>query len=120
MSGRGFTERVWTIVRAIPAGRVVAYGDVAMLAGDRKAARAVGGALRAWPGDHDGLPWQRVINAQGTISFRGDLQRAMLQRHLLEREGVAVSDAGAIDLATFRAELRALPRYGALDGTDAG
>lgn len=120
MSGAGFTERVWTIVRAIPPGRVVAYGDVAMLAGDRKAARAVGGALRAWPGDHDGLPWQRVINAQGTISFRGDLQRATLQRLLLEREGVAVAASGAINLSIFRADLRALPRYGAPDGGETG
>jgi methylated-DNA-protein-cysteine methyltransferase-like protein len=110
-----FRERVWEIVRAIPAGRVLAYGDVAMLAGDRKAARAVGGALRAFAGDHDGLPWHRVINSQGTISFRGDLQRANLQRLLLIREGVAVSERGSLDLARFRADLRALPCYGALD-----
>ena len=110
-----FRGRVWEIVRAIPAGRVLAYGDVAMLAGDRKAARAVGGALRAFAGDHDGLPWHRVINSQGSISFRGDLQRATLQRLLLVREGVAVSEQGRLEMARFRANLRALPCYGALD-----
>lgn len=119
MQGDSFTERVWAIVRAVPAGRVLAYGDVAMLAGDRKAARAVGGALRAFAGDHDALPWHRIINSQGTISFRGDLQRANLQRLLLQREGVIIPDKGGLDLLRFRADLRALPRYGALD-EDAG
>ncbi len=114
-SARSFTERVWEIVRAIPAGKVLAYGDVAMLAGDRKAARAVGGALRAFAGDHDGLPWHRVINSQGTISFRGDLQRANLQRVLLLREGVVISELGRLEMGRFRANLRALPCYGALD-----
>lgn len=111
-----FSSRVLTIVRAVPAGRVVAYGDVAMLAGDRKAARAVGGALRAFAGDHDDVPWHRVINSQGTISFRGDLQRANLQRLLLAREGVTFPERGALDLKAFRADLRALPRYGAFEG----
>ena len=114
-----FRARVWEIVRAIPSGRVVSYGDVAMLSGDRKAARAVGGALRAFAGDHDGLPWHRVINSQGTISFRGDLQRATLQRLLLLREGVVVSEQGRLEMERFRANLRALPCYGALDdGSD--
>lgn len=110
-----FRARVWEIVRAIPPGRVLSYGDVAMLSGDRKAARAVGGALRAFAGDHDGLPWHRVINSQGTISFRGDLQRATLQRLLLQREGVVVSEQGGLEMARFRADLRPLPRYGGLD-----
>lgn len=114
-----FAERVLTVVRAIPAGQVLCYGDVAMLTGDRKAARAVGGALRAFVGDHDALPWHRVINSQGTISFRGDLQRANLQRLLLEREGVVFPARGGIDFDRFRADLRALPRYGALvEGED--
>lgn len=123
MSGRtsdnpNFADRVFAIVRAIPAGSVLTYGDVAMLTGDRKAARAVGGALRAFVGDHDALPWQRVINSQGTISFRGDLQRANLQRLLLEREGVVFPARGGLDFDRFRANLRALPCYGALGEGD--
>jgi alkylated DNA nucleotide flippase Atl1 len=71
--------------------------------------------LRAFAGDHDGLPWHRVINSQGTISFRGDLQRANLQRVLLLREGVVVSEQGGLEMGRFRANLRALPCYGSLD-----
>ena len=75
------------------------YGQVALLAGNPQAARAVGGILRNAP-NHLGLPWQRVINAQGGISTykvgAGELQRA-----LLELEGVVVHD-DRIDLARYR------------------
>lgn len=82
-----FRERVLAVVQSIPRGRVLSYGDVATLCGSPQAARAVGSTLRA----HGfAVPWQRVINGTGAISFKGDFERATLQRELLQQEGLEV------------------------------
>lgn len=95
-----FTQRVYDVVRMIPPGRVTTYSAVATLVLSPRAARAVGQALRAglWS---DPVPWQRVINAQGRISIRGDLVRAELQEKLLKEEGVDFDGSGKIDLDRF-------------------
>lgn len=59
---------MWRLVRRVPRGRVVTYGQIAALLGRPRAARRVGWALRICPAD---LPWHRVVNAQGGISVRG-------------------------------------------------
>jgi methylated-DNA-protein-cysteine methyltransferase-like protein len=59
-------------------------------------ARWVGGAMAHCPA---GVPWHRVVNAQGRISDRPGATR---QRPLLEEEGVAFDDRGRIDLDRFR------------------
>src|SRR5207302_375258 len=68
VGGVTFREAVWQLVRRIPRGRVATYGQIAALLGRPRAARAVGGALRGCPAN---LPWHRVVNAQGAVSFRG-------------------------------------------------
>jgi len=94
-------------VRAIPRGRVATYGQVARLAGLGGQARRVGYALAARPAGSR-VPWQRVVNAAGRISPRsGDRSVEILQRRLLEREGVRFDAAGRIDLARFRWRPRA-------------
>ena len=86
------------MVAAIPHGRVATYGQVAAQAGNRRAARQVAWALRAYA--DSGLPWHRVIGAGGAIRLPGNgLQR---QRALLLAEGVAVDADGSIDLAVYR------------------
>ena len=97
----GFRDRVAARVRRVPAGRVTTYGDVAAALGSPRVARHVGWALAALPED-DPTPWHRVINARGTISFRGDTPRAVLQRALLEREGIVFDAAGRVDLGAVR------------------
>ena len=82
-----FYDAVYRIVRDIPAGRVMTYGQIATILGTPRAARAVGYALKACPAD---VPWQRVINAQGRVSGHGD--RVFIQRELLEGEGVTFED----------------------------
>lgn len=82
-----FRQRVYDLVKRIPRGRVLAYGDVATAIGSPGAARQVGWALAALRGDH-GVPWQRVILSTGAIAFKGDPVRGPLQRRLLEDEGV--------------------------------
>ena len=87
-----FFESVYRVVGRIPYGRVASYGQVALLAGNPRAARQVGRAMRVCPDD---LPWQRVVKADGTIA--GGLHAAH-RRGMLEAEGVPmvfwVDDAG--------------------------
>lgn len=95
--GPGFRARVYAAVKKVPRGEVTTYGDVAGALGSRRVARQVGFALAAL--DAAGariVPWQRVINAQGRISFKGDLARAEVQRRLLEREGLSFDDSGRV------------------------
>lgn len=88
-----FRARVLEVVAAIPHGRLLAYGDVATLCGSPRAARAVGSTLRVAGGE---VPWQRVVNDAGRISFKGDIERASIQRELLRSEGVDVDESWAI------------------------
>ncbi len=96
-----FYERVYAYVRTVPAGRVVTYGQVAVVLGSPAAARAVGYAL-SYLGPRTDVPWWRVINVRGAISLKGRGAEADLQRELLEREGVAFGDDGRTRLAEFR------------------
>ena len=94
-------RRIYAVIRRIPHGRVATYGQVAALAGLPRRARLVGQALRSTP-DGVEVPWQRVVNAQGTVSPRGGLGwEEGYQRHLLEEEGVVFSKSGRIDLDRF-------------------
>ena len=98
-----FTERIYAVVERIPPGRVATYGDVAAVIGHPRAARQVGFALaRLTPDRAQVVPWQRVINAQGMVSARGDISRADEQTRRLEQEGVRFDAAGRCDLAAVR------------------
>ncbi|TXD39675.1 MGMT family protein [Lujinxingia vulgaris] len=102
MSQDDFSQRVYWLVSRIPFGCVATYGQIAGYAGSPRAARAVGTLLRHALENVGDLPWQRVINARGRVSFKGDLGRAELQRALLEAEGVRFDDKGRCDLNTYR------------------
>ncbi|HEX5563862.1 MAG TPA: MGMT family protein, partial [Sporosarcina sp.] len=62
-----FTERVVQIIRDIPAGKVMTYGQVAAAAGNPRGARQVVRVLHSMSAKYD-LPWHRIVNAQGGIS----------------------------------------------------
>ena len=84
----GFFVRVYAAVRRIPRGRVATYGQVAMLAGTPRGARAVGWALRALRGRQASrVPWHRVVGAGGRISLRAGTG-PLVQRRRLRAEGV--------------------------------
>lgn len=95
-----YTERVVNIIQAIPEGKVTTYGQIALLAGSPRGARQVARILHAMSASH-GLPWHRVINAQGRIALNAPDAFA-LQKALLEAEGISVDDAGYVDLSTYR------------------
>lgn len=96
-----FYDRVYEFVRAVPAGLVVTYGQVALELGSPSAARAVGYALHYLPGTSE-VPWWRVVNASGGISHGSRGSAADLQRLRLEEEGVCFTLEGKIRLREFR------------------
>jgi methylated-DNA-protein-cysteine methyltransferase-like protein len=89
---------VYALVRRVPPGRVVTYGQVAALLGRPGWARAVGHAMRACP---PGLPWHRVVNARGRISVRARMDGMVTQRMRLLQEGVTLR-RGGVSLAKHR------------------
>ncbi|HTD48488.1 MAG TPA: MGMT family protein [bacterium] len=88
--------RVYALVRQIPRGRVASYGSIARALGIPRGARTVGWALAACGDD---VPWHRVVNAQGNISWR-PTGGYHLQRARLHQEGVRFA-RGRIDLKKF-------------------
>jgi len=92
-------RNVWKVVSEIPPGHVLTYGEVARLAGLPTAARRVSQALRQAPRGLK-LPWHRVINSQGKISFPVDSSGWIRQKDKLEAEGV-VFLKGKINLDQF-------------------
>lgn len=80
-------QKIWSVVSRIPKGLVSTYGNVARFAGYPGCARMVGKALRAAP-ESMNVPWYRVINAQGKISFPTGAEKSLKQKEYLEAEGV--------------------------------
>ena len=93
-------QRVYSVVRQIPRGRVATYGQIARLAGLPGGARQVGYALHQLPED-ESVPWQRVVNARGEVSARALAGMEQIQRQLLEAEGLEFDPSGRLDLARF-------------------
>lgn len=116
MAGRSTFDRIYAVVRRIPKGRVATYGQVAALAGLAGRPRLTGYALHAASGQ-GGLPWHRVINAQGRISLMGlDPTAATTQRLRLEAEGVPFDARGRVDLGRFGWRPRTVPARAASKG----
>ena len=99
--GSNSYQRIYAVVRRIPEGRVATYGQVASLAGLAGHARQVGYALHALP-KGTAIPWHRVVNADGEISLRSMPGGELVQRGLLEREGIRLDPRGRVPLARVR------------------
>lgn len=96
--------KIWQAVQAIPIGKVACYGQVADLAGLPGRARLVGKALGAVPSNGwrgRKVPWYRVINSQGKISFAPGSEHFERQRNLLQDEQVVVIGV-RVHLKTFQ------------------
>jgi methylated-DNA-protein-cysteine methyltransferase related protein len=93
-----YRDRVYQIVRRIPRGRVMTYGQIAELLGDGYTPRTVGFVMHGSP---SGTPWHRVLNAQGACSTGRVVLPHDKQQRLLETEGVAFGENQRCDLQTF-------------------
>lgn len=91
--------KIWHIVAMIPAGKVSSYGKVADFAGLPGRARYVSKALKSAPEDLS-LPWHRVLNSQGKISFDAYSAPFQQQMELLRLEDVTVN-CGKVNLSEF-------------------
>jgi methylated-DNA-protein-cysteine methyltransferase-like protein len=102
LQGDKAVEAICAVIRRIPKGWVATYGQVAAMAGMPRRARLVGRVLqRLDPGTK--IPWHRVVNAKGEVSYSlsrngGDV----VQRRLLEKEGIKFDDNNRLDLERCR------------------
>ena len=95
-------DDVYAIVRAIPPGKVLSYGDVTRRVERPLSPRAIGWALADCPDD---VPWQRVVRTDGSIATDEKAgMRTGRQRRLLEREGVAFDAKGRVAMKAHRWE----------------
>jgi methylated-DNA-protein-cysteine methyltransferase related protein len=95
-----YRERVYNIVSQIPAGKVMTYGQIALILGNGYTARTVGYVMHG--ADSENVPWQRVINSQGKCSTGRLTIPLNLQQELLETEGIIFTEQGKCDLRKFQ------------------
>ena len=99
MNEPGYNERVFEIVRRIPAGHVMTYGQLAEILGEGYTARTVGFVMNK---ADESVPWHRVINAQGACSTGRVLLPMNKQQRMLEAEGVEFNARDRCDLGRYR------------------
>ncbi len=92
MENDSFYERVYWVVRQIPAGRVTSYGAIAQFLGTKGSSRVVGYAMGASVHVFPPVPAHRVVNRQGLLTGKQRFGSPHLMQQLLESEGVLVED----------------------------
>ncbi|MFT5708873.1 MAG: methylated-DNA-protein-cysteine methyltransferase-like protein [Oceanospirillaceae bacterium] len=92
-------ERVWQVIHCIPSGKICTYGRVAQMAGLPRQARAVGRYLSELP-ENSKIPWHRVLNSQGKLSFSVGSERFLTQKLKLQSEDVQFSN-NKVDLKYY-------------------
>jgi methylated-DNA-protein-cysteine methyltransferase-like protein len=95
-----FTERAVKIIKDIPAGKVMTYGQIARLAGSPRGARQVVRALHSLSGKYN-LPWHRVINSKGEVGIK-DFEQRTFQKELLQSEGIEFIGSNKVDLTQYQ------------------
>lgn len=96
MSNDNFFERVYSIARQIPYGKVTSYGAIAKALGAARSARMVGWAMNAAHGKVD-VPAHRVVNRKGLLTGKFHFDGTNLMQQLLESEGIEVVDNQILD-----------------------
>ena len=100
-SSKNVYKLIYNVVAQVPKGKVATYKQVAIKAGFWGHARMVGYALNRLPEDLN-IPWHRVINSQGKISYAISRNgHDDLQKQLLIEEGVDFSKNNVVDLDKF-------------------
>jgi methylated-DNA-protein-cysteine methyltransferase-like protein len=98
---KNFAEKVYKTVQKIPLGKVATYGQVAMLCGSSKAARAVGTALHRNPSP-DVIACHRIVNRSGCLAKNFGFGGQESQKRLLELEGVLVDEDYRVNLYNYQ------------------
>ena len=93
-------DHVYAILKTIPAGKVMTYGQVAERLGNKNLARTVGNILHDNP-DPENIPCHRVVNAKGKVAEHYAFGGADAQRAKLEAEGIVFEQNGRIDLKKY-------------------
>ena len=93
-------DHVYAILKTIPAGKVMTYGQVAEALGNKQFARTVGNILHNNP-DPENIPCHRVVNAKGKVAEHYAFGGADAQRAKLEAEGIVFEQNGRIDLKKY-------------------
>lgn len=96
MDKLGFFEKVYTVARQIPYGRVTSYGAIAKYLGTGGSARMVGWAMNGSHGKDD-VPAHRVVNRVGLLTGKHHFEGTNLMQQLLENEGIEVRDNQVVD-----------------------
>lgn len=99
-----FTEKVYALARTIPKGKVATYGQLAALAGNPRAARAVGTAMRCNP-DIPATPCHRVVASDGSLTGYSAGQGVSTKRNMLIGEGVSFKGQ-KVDLSASQWNIR--------------
>ena len=107
MANEGFFQRVYDIVREVPEGRVVSYGQVAALVGVPRKARFVGFAMHSSPGMAGGVPCHRVVFKDGSLAPGFAFGGPDVQHQMLEDEGVTFLHDGRVDMGACQWEVMA-------------
>lgn len=97
---QSYREKVYEIVRQIPVGKVMTYGQIAEILGKGYTPRTVGYVMHA--ANTENVPWQRVINSKGGCSTAKITMIINLQQKLLEDEGIEFNEKGFCDLNVYR------------------
>lgn len=108
-----FSQAVVNVVRQVPKGKVVSYGQVAAYVGLPRAARQVGWTLRQLEGVD--MPWWRVINNEGRISIKGNMYNdAESQKEHLVSEGINVGKNFEVNIEKYRfvADMKQMQTWG--------
>lgn len=95
-----FFEKVYKVVREIPAGRVTSYGAIANYLGMPSSARVVGWAMNNAHGDIS-IPAHRVVNRNGLLTGKHHFEGSNLMAQLLMSEGITVQKSAIVDFSDF-------------------
>ena len=93
-----FFERVYSVARKIPYGKVTSYGAIARYLGAARSARMVGWAMNKCD---ESVPAHRVVNAKGLLTGKHHFQGVNLMQQLLESEGIVIKDNQIQNFNTF-------------------
>lgn len=97
MDEQSFFQRVYVVVRKIPAGKVTTYGAIANYLGTSRSARMVGWALNKSSLVRPYIPAHRVVNRNGLLTGKIHFPNKKTMQELLEAEGISIKNNSLVN-----------------------